>query len=376
MLKKIFATFLFFFLLGSNVLRSQEFLDQRDVHTNQLFTYKKKVLKLNNVPIKDSDVDNVLIIKVKGNYYERVYDEGVSVKWFGAKGDGIADDTQAIQKAINAVSNLYPIINMTGGNWQGGGKVYLPKGKYKITKTLVLKHAISLVGESRTASQIHCENPIIAITNIYGMEGSNVLMANSITIKDLLITQGTVELQGAYNSLVENCTIMNLFGSAPNAIIIRLSVALRIQNVKVYNVSGVGILFEDTAGSGPSTTVLLDNVWASHCNVGLLINGNTGGSHEIITTNIINSIFEYNKTGVVLKGNLSNISFRNIHFEQNSVASIETKDTFKNIVLDNVWCDPVGDINVNGTTASSISISNSKCTVASNKFSGKLMNQK
>ena len=102
----------------------------------------------------------------------------------------------------------------------------------------------------------------------------------------------------------------------------------------------------------------------------------SGGSHEIITTNVINSIFEYNKTGVLLKGNLSNISFRNIHFEQNSISSIETKDTFKNIVLDNVWCDPVGDINVNGTSASSISISNSKCTVSSNKFSGKLMNQK
>src|SRR6185312_14571183 len=74
----------------------------------------------------------------------------VNVKRFGAKGDGIADDTVAIQNAIKSSRN-----------------VYFPIGIYKITKTLVLsEYGQKLVGDSSRETTIrqHTNNiPIIII---------------------------------------------------------------------------------------------------------------------------------------------------------------------------------------------------------------------
>lgn len=59
----------------------------------------------------------------------------VSAKKFGAVGDGSTDDTEAIQAAIDHVSNL------------GGGRVILAAGIYKITSTLDITAAVILVGD-------------------------------------------------------------------------------------------------------------------------------------------------------------------------------------------------------------------------------------
>ena len=63
--------------------------------------------------------------------------EYVSVKDFGAVGDGSTNDTAAIISAINHVMGL------------GGGIVHVPKGKYKITQTIYIpKGNVRLQGES------------------------------------------------------------------------------------------------------------------------------------------------------------------------------------------------------------------------------------
>jgi hypothetical protein len=70
----------------------------------------------------------------------------VSVKDFGAVGDGVANDTAAIQAAIDSIS----FTTWQGSNaamWaKGGGTVYFPPGKYRITSTLLVGHHCRLLG--------------------------------------------------------------------------------------------------------------------------------------------------------------------------------------------------------------------------------------
>lgn len=72
--------------------------------------------------------------------------EILSVKDFGAVGDGIADDTFAVQSAITA----------GGQNLPGGARaVYIPGGTYKITSPLILnKTCITIYGDGAQTSQL------------------------------------------------------------------------------------------------------------------------------------------------------------------------------------------------------------------------------
>jgi hypothetical protein len=75
----------------------------------------------------------------------------ISVKDFGAVGNGIANDTDAIQAAITALGVL--ISNNSNGSTLiisqvGGGNLYFPKGKYKVTSPLQYSGGMIWTGEN------------------------------------------------------------------------------------------------------------------------------------------------------------------------------------------------------------------------------------
>lgn len=59
---------------------------------------------------------------------------GVNVRDFGARGDGAADDTEAVQAAVNACTE------------GGGGTVHLPAGTYRLTSAVWVNSGITLAG--------------------------------------------------------------------------------------------------------------------------------------------------------------------------------------------------------------------------------------
>ena len=82
--------------------------------------------------------------------------ESVSVKDFGAVGDGSTDDTTAIQAAITANPN---------------GTVYLPAGTYKISSVLNITASTTLVGAGINATFISQSTNSTGILNFTGTFG-------------------------------------------------------------------------------------------------------------------------------------------------------------------------------------------------------------
>jgi len=93
-------------------------------------------------PADTATADNLgtVLVSSSGARFKRIIEtEYVSVKWFGAKGDGSSDDFQSIQNAINAVFAM------------GGGTVFFPKGTYIVSpylnKWITLRNDVNLLGE-------------------------------------------------------------------------------------------------------------------------------------------------------------------------------------------------------------------------------------
>lgn len=134
-----------------------------------------------------------------------------NVLTYGARGDGVADDTAAIQRAINAVVAA------------DGGVVYLPHGKYRITDTLLVNLAggVQIVGDG------------------YGLDDDGIGWGTSIFATTSMAGKAMVEFRDS-----RNCAIRRL---------------------NIHGVSGAGVpaygVRSHATGAAPSTNLWVDSVF-------------------------------------------------------------------------------------------------------------------
>ena len=200
----------------------------------------------------------------------------VSVKDFGAVGDGVADDTAEIQAAINA-----------------SGVVYIPDGTYKITSSISLKSNLLIYGNG-TSSKIQ-----ISADGVKAFSTGVSTGYSNIKISDLLINGGGqttdiytgykgaygVYLSGTTNAIVDNVHIekMGIVNSANPlidnpwggyGIVVEARYGnidnIRISNCVVSNIAGGGAVYGDgiyVAGYAPSVGTSFVDVVVSGCSV-------------------------------------------------------------------------------------------------------------
>ncbi|MDO6434171.1 glycosyl hydrolase family 28-related protein [Flavitalea sp. BT771] len=144
--------------------------------------------------------DSVMtIIAANGLRYKRVIEQNIlNVKWFGAIGNGSADDWAAIQKGIDYILR----------NDQSGRTLYFPTGLYKISRPLIIAR---LTGNTYQHVSINLQGPINAKDAANGsaniMPAFNnafaigVQLGKGVLIKDLYIG-GQFKFPGRLNSIM------------------------------------------------------------------------------------------------------------------------------------------------------------------------------
>lgn len=145
----------------------------------------------------------------------RVYTGAVNVRWFGATGNGTTDDTVAIQAAIDSLSTT-------------GGRVYLTRGRYKVTSTIRLGVGIEFYGDGRgrpnsTAEYIGVSSLYAAHTGaaVLSLKGRNhcrlrgiALESDTTTFPKTALLLGRDSASSAGNHYIEHIMIRGNYSAA------------------------------------------------------------------------------------------------------------------------------------------------------------------
>lgn len=206
------------------------------------------IFRLKGVKTTETDNGGTVIIATVGGgvdyVYELQYDGAVNVKWFGAKGDGITDDTIPIQKAIDYCYSVRTIYDTK--------TVYLDNGTYIISNTLNIPSYTTLIGDGHNSVLKVKDN-----SNTFNVLSITQDGANNINIRDFSIHGNSANNTNLINALyiapISSPCIYSVF---QNLYIKEMSgSSLYLNNAGAERIRFIDCMFRDS---------VKNNVYSSH----------------------------------------------------------------------------------------------------------------
>jgi len=259
----------------------------------------------------------LIFLYLKGNDRQQtdigLQSDMISIKDYGAKGNGKNDDTASIQKAIDRASKL------------GGGIVLLPLGNYKVTSTLSIPERVILFGQGHSEDstkikykgkgfafktsgshlRIQIHNLLIKLNDYnsgirIGDVGDNLNRDAGILPRQIAITNVTITGLGEnqYGIRIMNASHINMTGVRSG-----------------YGTGGIGLsIWNDRYNSGVMTFNDCTFGRVDQTNIGLEIDGSTSAGLDSF---VFNGSYFGGKTPIKIGKTVTvrNINFTGIHVE-------------------------------------------------------------
>ena len=178
-----------------------------------------------------------------------------SVRDFGAIGDGVQDDTDAIQRAVDSAQS---------------GTIFFPKGNYRVSRTIVLKrkHSLTLLGEGAfRGSTLQSERADGNVIEFQGCQQSGIRSMNIVGRGEVTAGYGVAFVRdgnsGCFVCHLEDVRMDRLF----NGVHIRSSTETRLSKLHLRDLKGpTGVLFEGAGPDASSYRCVIDDILCDNPN--------------------------------------------------------------------------------------------------------------
>lgn len=184
-----------------------------------------------------ADNTGTILVSADGARFKRIVDNySVNAKWYGAKGDGVADDTASIQAALNEALR-WPNVKVTvpSGTYRLTRELYLFKNTYlKMDETTVLlrNHDGNVIRNYRTTDvfynyegngNITIEGGVLdcngvkftRVCNGIALAHAENITLRKLTIKDTQSGHGA-ELTGVRHVMIDRCRFVGFMFTTQN----------------------------------------------------------------------------------------------------------------------------------------------------------------
>ncbi len=304
----------------------------------------------------------------------------ISVKDFGALGDGSTNDTVALQAAIVAAA---------------GATLYIPEGDYRYT-TLTIAAGMSIVGDGAGS---------LLYTTMTGGGGITVTTIDAVYWRDLVLTSAGSQTSGAYVLFDPTVSGENTQSSFTNVQFANYYIGLQFESASLWTVDNcyfgtagiagtMSLKIENTYSGDSGDNCVLNNIFYFSNNVGTHIRHSSSGGlrvahnkflygekhyHMSLGATVATSDLQFtgNSSEFAADGNMIfdcvlGGTFGNVQIQNNQFTSSTNK--YGVLVNDNTaaWLTVVS---ITGNTFGSNAVSNgvvlnsvSKCILADNIF--------
>ena len=192
-----------------------------------------------------------------------------NVKDFGAKGDGVSDDTEAIRLAIKSLENIVCLsksyeVGIPGKRAvYGGGKLLFPSGVYKVSSQLDLTPLIEVTGEGNVVIEVDKNSSQFeSVFNLGDMVSKyNLFDVSGVNFNNLIIlcnrkAKTGIKLLRAISNCIRN---VKIYGAKENGLILETCQWTELSAVEVHGSGQHGFVISDTdnnnGGSLPSANI-------------------------------------------------------------------------------------------------------------------------
>ena len=164
-------------------------------------TYTPYRADWHDLPATDTPITAAAMEHMEQGIAEAHARMAVDVRDFGAVGDGTADDTAAIQSAVNSLTN--------------GGLVVVPAGVFKLSSTLEVKNKVRLIGAGRDATVLRAAaafavgSPLVRLGPAAGICFDSRVESMTVDCNNVSDSTGVYSFQGQENVGLSYAVVSN-----------------------------------------------------------------------------------------------------------------------------------------------------------------------